>query len=238
MTFSPRTNTTGNFPQRLEAFRETLQAEGLRQESVYQDEIGRVFGYERAVQESTLASAALACVRRGRADVLPRLLPLLSSLEVNRFCTFLIQDKLPQSIPSVLPLLDPTRVPEVFLDCLRHGLDDPAMACVPFLNPLYLRSEHLDMAVQGNTPQAGAYLLQHVNPFDVVKASTNASHVGRLAGWWQEAIEAQRLPAPDLGRASKHWCKKFPALSALLRNRALSQSLPTAPPAVARKPRF
>ena len=236
MTFSPSQNNTQNFQQRVESLRALLVREGLNKPSEY-GPTSRLFGYERAIEEGTLTGVVSECAALGRSDLMPELLGHLTELELGRSGHGLLQKRLDDALTHVLPLLADYQLLPLLSACLTQRRDDVFDLFKPFLLPSMASSLLIMTAAANDAPKFGAYFIEHGDVLQALRDIKSQTVSNQVAAWWVEAIQEQRVPLPDLGRAQKHWRKKFPVLGSLMRNDELEKSLPEGF-SVPRRPRF
>lgn len=235
MQFSPSTNVTANRIQRMEAMRQVLCEEGMEVTPHY-SAITRLFGYENAVSDETFTGVVVECAKQGRLDLVDRFLDFLPNIEIGRLGLILVQQGLSAALVPLLPRLQPYQVSPFVGGCIASNVDRAKVFAVvrPFLQPSMASIDLLCRAGAANAEEYGQYLVEHAHVLDALRTIKTPLVAQRIAGWWATAIAENRIPVPDLGRSARHWCKKFPELSAVMRSQALDASLAPASPSVNR----
>lgn len=237
MSFSPSSNTTSNFRQRVEAMQLLLRREGLDTTEQYTP-ITKLFGYSMAVGEETLTGVVKEVAKQNRLDVVEALLDFLSSHELGRVGIILVQNGLFDAIVPLAPKLPPHQLSSLVSSCLRSQYDDVFDVLKPFLTPSLATSTSICSAAANQAPKFGNYFIEHGDVLDALRAIQTPSVAQQVAKWWAAAIAEQRVPVPDLGRSASHWRKKFPELSVVLRASKMDEVLPEPVPVRTSKFRF
>ncbi len=237
MTFSPSQNSSQNFRQRYESMRDLLVREGLSNPPGYGG-ITSLFGYEGAIRDETLTGVVTQCAELGRPDLVPTLIDYLSERELGRLGPSLLQSRLDEALGHVLPRLSPHQLLPLLSACLTQRRDDAFDLFKPFLSPAMATTTLIMTAAANDVPKFGAYFIEHGDVLQALRDIKSPSVANQVAAWWVEAIQEQRVALPDLGRAKKHWCKKFPVLGSVMRTDELEKSFSQSQAPTARRPRF
>ena len=236
MTFSPNQNSSQNFRQRYESMRALLVQEGLSSPPGYGG-ITSLFGYEGALRDETLTGVVTQCAELGRPDLVPTLIDYLSERELGRLGPSLLQSRLDEALGHVLPRLSPHQLLPLLSACLTQRRDDAFDLFKPFLSPAMATTTLIMTAAANDVPKFGAHFIENGDVLQALRDIKSQTVANQVATWWVEAIQEQRVALPDLGRAKKHWRKKFPVLGAVMRADELGQSFLQAPIPV-RRARF
>lgn len=224
--FSPSTNLTSNFRERLLALRSLLVDEGLSETPEY-SAITKLFGYDRAVSEEVFSGVVLRMAQAGRNDLVPALANFLSEFELGRIGPALLQARHDEALGCVLPMLSPAQFSSLVYACLTRR-DDVFDLMKPFLSPTHASTSLVSIAAAHQAHRFGRYFVEHMDVLAALREIKTPTVSAQVASWWAEAIESKRVPVPNLGRAAKVWRKKFPELGAVLTAMEMEASLPPA----------
>ena len=237
MTFSPSQNSSQNFRQRYESMRALLVQEGLSNPPGHGG-ITTLFGYEGAIQEETFTGVVTQCVAMGRADLVPTLIDYLSERELGRLGPTFLQIRSDEALAHVLPRLASHHMLSLLSACLVQRRDDAFDLFKPFLSPAMATTTLIMTAAANDVPTFGAYFIENGDVLQALRDIKSPSVANQVAAWWVEAIQEQRVALPELGRAKKHWCKKFPVLGSVMRTDELERSFSQSSAPTVRRPRF
>lgn len=128
----------------------------------------------------------------------------------------LLKSRHDEALGDLLPMLNAFQLSSLVYACLNRRRDDAFDVVEPFLSSVCVDSSLVSAAAVQKAHRFGQYFVEHMDVLAALREIKTPSVSAQVASWWAQAIEAKRVPVPNLGRAGKVWRKKFPDLGAAL----------------------